>query len=258
MAVFAVSAVVATAAQAVEGGPRWIATNGLPKNIKSQSIGAFKLANATQNVTCEKANSVSGNIKGTNPGTDESTILFTGCIAEGKPTCHATGPGKAKESGEIEVAVKTVLVYPDGKKDSTTEANDAFFPAVEGSNEFVSFTFEGAGCGFLLNKMVAHVTATGTEVNEAPYKYKNRCGVIAEVGKIKAGAFERTISAEKVKEGALNFPNPAIKKGELWQPAPKTFKNIECKLEAGFLGAAEEIGLTKVETEPLDEFGWED
>jgi hypothetical protein len=262
VAVLAMSVAAATAAQGAEG-PIWITKNGvLPKKITSTNTTVFKLKGSVATVECSKTSSVSGEIEnqteaGTKLGTDKATILFTGCIVNEKATCHATGAGKAKESGEIETSVKTILVYPDKKSGTAEEALDAFFPGTAGSNQFAEFTLEGAGCGFFLNKQIVKVTATGTEVNEPTYPYKNKCGVLAEVGKLVAGAFAKTKSTEKVTEGALKFPEPAITKAELYQPKTKNFKAIECKLEAGFLGAAEEIGTTKVETEPAEEFGWE-
>src|SRR5437588_11372183 len=106
VAMLAVSVAAATAAQGAEG-PIWITKNGvLPKKIKTTSTTPFKLKTASATVECAKASSTSGEIEnqteaGTKIGTDKATILFTGCIIEGKPTCHATGAGKAKESGDI-------------------------------------------------------------------------------------------------------------------------------------------------------------
>ena len=254
LAVFAFSAVAVSAAQAA-GGPEWETHDGvLAKKIVSKNVGTLKLKTTTATIEC-KTEENTGEILAGNPGQDTATITFKECSVEGKTVaeCAATSAGEA--AGVVKFAVKTLLVYPEGKKESTTEADDAFFPGTAGSNLFVEFELKGTNCGTLNNKKVK-VNATGTEVKEPAYN--NKCGALAEVGRVNnRNEFERTWSGELVYHGGLNLPTPAIKKGELWEPTPKTWKVIECKLEA-FSEAAEEIGLVKVVIEgEAEAFGWE-
>ena len=222
----------------------------------SVNVGVFRLKTVTATIECKKESN-SGTLIGGEPGTDQATITFKECSVEGKTVaeCGATSinPGpKGGNAGEIETTVKTVLLYPEGKKESTTEANDAFFPEGKG-NLFVEFELKGTNCGTLNNKKVK-VTATGTEVATEP-AFKRKCGVIAEVGKVAGGVFARTESTKEFVEGALNVPG-TITEGELWKPGLTGWEKIKCKLEA-FSEEAKEVGLTKVETwlEP-EEFGW--
>ncbi len=283
LAVFAFGAFAAGAAQAA-GGPYWIvkchkvavAGTGRYKNatctepgppneydtrllagetrtIKSTNVGVFKLKTASATIGCKKEKNT-GKLFGGNPGTDETTITFEECSVEPKTVAECAATSAGEPAGNIKLTVKTVLVYPKGHPESTKEADDAFYPGTTGSNTFVEFEIKGTNCATLQGKKVK-VTAKGTESPE-PFA-KTPCGVLAEVGKIEAGVFARTESGKEYIEGGLNFPEPAITEAELWLPATSKFETINCKLEAGGLGAAEEIGVAKVETEPAEEFGWE-
>ena len=118
LAVFAVSVVAASAAQAA-GGPFWktenrgvLGTGGETRGAKTFNIGVLKLKTAKVTYECQKVEST-GTLIGGNPGTDAATISFKECSLAGKPECKMTGlkPEKAPTKGEIIVAVKTVLVY---------------------------------------------------------------------------------------------------------------------------------------------------
>ena len=196
LAVFAVSVVAASAAQAA-GGPFWktenrgvLGTSGETRVVKSVNVtgSVFKLKTAKVTVECQKVENF-GSLEGGNPGIDEAIIFFKECSLAGKPECKATGlkPEKAPTKGEIIVAVKTVLVYPKGKAQKPEEALDAFVPEGEGAegaaanNLFVEFEFTGgaANCG-TLNLAKVEVKATGTNVTRPPFNRK--CGVLAKLG----------------------------------------------------------------------------
>ena len=171
LAVFALGAVAAGAAQAE--GPKWITANKvLPKKVKSVNIagaaGVFKLKSSTGvTIECKKEKDT-GEIIGTEPGTDTSTVTFSECSVAPKTVaeCSATGVGEAKESGIIKTITKTVLVYRE-KAPNKEEALDAFVPEAE-NNVFAEFTIEGPKCA-LLNKTKVVVKATGPpEANAAP------------------------------------------------------------------------------------------
>lgn len=244
------------------GGPVWTAEEQgqleatASRGTKSEGVSEFELKTTEATIKCT-AEKNSGTLIGGNPGTDQTTVLFTGCGIVGKAGCtvKSISPSPAKGAGEIELGVKTVLVYPNGSPESGTEADDALFP--EGrENLFVKLKIEGgvAACSTLNNKE-PEVKATGTAVTKEP-AFKKRCGVLAEVGKVAGAVFARTAAGVEALEGALKFPGTLVK-AELWKPGASAFANIECKLEAPPLGAAEEIGLTKVETWPEPEdFGW--
>ena len=164
-AAFALSAVASGAAQAA-GGPVWIhkgktmlgETEKLA--LKSVNVGAFNLKSSLATIECKKEKNT-GELIGSNPGTDKSTITFEECSVEGK-TVAQCGAGKEGKIGPFEV--KTLLGYPEGKTEGTEEAYDQFFPATS-ETVFVTFELSGTKCG-LLNKEKVEVVATGTKVTE--------------------------------------------------------------------------------------------
>ena len=249
-----------------EGGPTWktkefgeLKGPAETRAVSSTSLGTeeFKLKTPTATIACKKEIDT-GNLIGGNPGTGTSLVTFKECSVEGKTVaqCGAKSIKPAPRgglAGEVETAVKIVLGYPNGNKESLTKAEALLIPEGVGSdhNLFVEFELTGTMCGTLNNKKVK-VKATGTEVTVPAFKRK--CGVTGEVGKVAAGVFARTGSGEEFTEGALNFKGPTAT-DEVFEGAA-TWKKIECKLEA-FSETAEEIGLSKVETllEP-EPFGW--
>ena len=189
-------------------------------------------------------------INGGNPGTDAATLVFTGCHPAGlKVTeCGVKSKGAAN-AGEITVAVKTLLGYAEGKTEKTPIYMQ-FFPE-PGPELFVELEITGTKCGELPKKAFK-VSATGTE-----YKpFKSKCGVIAEVGKIKAGVFEPAVPGELSKLGGLRLPATAITKEEIWNSETKKFEKISCTLEAN-KEAATQSGEVSVELEGGEEFGVE-
>ncbi len=264
MAMVMFSALAATVAQA-EGGPLWIVgasgsplLSGETRAITTTSETVYKLEGAGLVVECLKLTST-GFILGGNPGTDSGQLKFTECAVEGKRGCTAKGlkPLAAVNAGEVLVDVLTALVYPEGER---TSALEAFAPEGESGNEnlFVAFKLEGGttNCGAILNNKEVRVFATGTE-----FKIKGvnrKCGQLAQIGKANGnGEFVLTAAGEKATKGLLRLPATAIEKGEIWEPTPKAFKAITCKLEV--LGAAaKEVGTSEVETSPAEEFGWDE
>lgn len=262
VAVFALSAVVAGAAQAE--GPSWINSGGkltANKKIKSVNVSSLKLTGAAP-ITCTGETNT-GELIAHDPGEDTATVTFTGCTGAENTGCTTTGAGEfavknAKEetiAGEIQIKVLTGLMYPKGSAKGTAEALDGFFPA-KSSNLFAEVTFANVtACGTLKGKTIK-VSATGTAVhlNQLATGETRKCGVLAQVGKISGGAFVVTKAGETAIEGGLNFPSTAIAAGE-WEEGT-AFKEVKCSLEADG-AAAGEVGVVKVETEPTAEaFGW--
>jgi hypothetical protein len=271
LAALALSAAATAAAQAA-GGPVWKTVNRdvlgslASRQVKStnklsSTVTSTFTLNGTTNIDCKKVTNY-GTLIGRDPGTDAATIIFEECAAAGDTVaqCGIKGvkPEPAANNGEVIVAVKTVLVYPLGHSGSTTEADDAFVPEGEGAepsaanNLFVEFEFPATDtCGLKGTKV--EVKAAGTEINAASAPFKRKCGLVAEVGEIAAGAFARTTSGTLVTPGGLKFPGVAIKEVELWNGA--AFETIKCELKA--LGAATEVGTEKQETVGPEAFGWE-
>jgi hypothetical protein len=259
VAVFSMSVVAATVAQA-EGGPVWITHDGvLPKKLVSAGSTAFGLEIPAVSITCSKETN-KGEITGTNPGTGKDTLTFSGCVVPGSLTaCVATGVAKAGEKGTAGVIVlggKTVLMYAKQGSNST-EADEAFFPEAA-NNVFAEITLKaepGGSCGLLEGKTFL-VKAKGTEVNEPAVDRK--CGLLAEVGKSNGGSppvFARTASGVLAEAGALGFPG-AITSAVVWQEKAKTFESVNCALEM-WGSSADVIGTAVVNTGPAEPFGWE-
>lgn len=291
-AVFAFGAMTAASASAA-GGPEWIVTlcekvaantghwlvrdsNGkcLEHDAVAEGEWETKLiklaASEVEKVTSEGENFIlrgtaniecpleidKGTINGGNPGTDETTLQFTGCHVVGD-TVAECGASNTSTAGEVLVSnIHTLLAYPQGKPETTTEAYDAFVPSTE--NTFVEFTLTGTKCGLLNNEKVK-VKAIGTEVKEPAFN-KN-CGVLAKLGKLSGGVFVGAKAGEEAVTGALqslgasgsNLGSPT--EAEQWESGKKVFLLIECKLEA--LGSASEVGTADVTLESEEEYGWE-
>ncbi len=289
LAVFAFSAVAATGAQA---DPWWIvpchkvtvAKTGEWKNstcteaevngeytkklLKGETRNIAKIAGIspvqklkTKAVTIEcpsigvKAGATNQIIGGW-PGTDAATLVFTGCHPAGlKVTeCEATSikPLKATNSGEIWVAVKTLLGFAE-EKAGALPIYEQFFPE-PGPELFVELELSGTKCG-LLPKTVA-VNATGSTAPSPVGFGTSKCGVIGEVGKIKAGVFEPAVSGALYTLGGLNLPETAITKEEVYNSETGKYVKITCTLVAN-KEAATQSGVVSVELEGMEEFGVE-
>jgi hypothetical protein len=261
LAAFAFSAVAAGAAQAVTGGPIWIDKSGaLPKNItKVAGVSASQiLSSSAVSMECETVGVKSGatnRIIGGNPGTDEATLVFIKCHVKGKTEAQCSVHSPGANTGEIVVAVKTLLGY---KTKEAEPIYDQFFPAAEtseGKDLFVKLEFAGTKCETLEGKKI-NVTATGSEAPK-PVGFGNRkCGVIAEVGYIETGVWHAAKSGVLYKLGGLKLPETALTEEETWNSETQKFVATTCKLEAGAT-AATQSGIASIELEGGEEFGIE-
>ena len=233
LAILVLGAATAGAARAA-GGPVWFTKEFAKELPATASRGTeaielagtkFKLKTALLNIECSGVGGV-GSITGGNPGTGQSTILFSGCSVGGKTVaeCGLKGLKPAEPAGTVYSSVKSVLVYPKGAAEGTETAYDALVP--EGKEDlFAEYELTGTNCGTLRGKAFK-VTATGTEITEPAFKHK--CGLLAEVGKIEGGRFAKAKSGEEKEDGALSFKEPPVTEAELWTG---TFAVIKCKLE---------------------------
>jgi hypothetical protein len=201
IAVFALSVVAATAAQAEEG-PFYKATGkrlaaGGKINIstsKAVSVGGFKLKSLGIAITCTTATiSKGGNIKGStgaNDGTSEETLTFGGCTVEknGEP-CKVEGEKVTSKSLE-----NSLIYEKETRKGKILVVFKPVTPPV-----FAVVKFEGAGCK-VASINVEPATKGGGVIGEAWSG-----GKAIEVGKEPAEA----------KVGEVNFPATAIKEGFL-------------------------------------------
>jgi hypothetical protein len=266
-AVFVMSAVAATAAQAAEG-PLWIVGSsaaslktGETRAIKATGVnGPFTLTSALVNVVCKKLEGT-GILLGGNPGTDYGRIVFKECSLEGHAACKVTGiaPLKAAALGEIVVDVYSKLVYPKGKAEGES-ALEAFAPVGETANPnlFVELETESSvtNCA-TFSKIKIPVEAIGTEL--VVEGVTRKCGQLAEVGDIVGGAFSLTKPGATEKIGLLRLPASSFPE-EAEALEGGAFKTIGCKIEVRPHGAAHEIATTEIEiTAPTagEVFGWD-
>ncbi len=289
MAVAMLSALAATAAQAsIPPGPLWLVgchkvlvpKTGEFKNstcTEAEAKGEFTeklLTNETRNVrstsragvfTLSGAISVEcknvtdkGVLLGGNPGTDHEEITFSECFLEKFPNCVATGlkPLKAPNKGEVLVDVYTVLGNADPE---TKSAQDAFAAVGEAEhpNLFVEFELTGAECpSTIKSSPKVRVEGTGTELEV--HGVKRKCGQLGEVGEISSSeAFRLALSGEKAEKGALRFSKKSAKEKEveIYNRTTGNFELSKCTLEADH-APAEELGLSEINTEPAERFGW--
>jgi hypothetical protein len=263
--VSALGGVAATSAMAV-GGPEWIVKGasleaGKAKTVKGSAVSEFQFNTAVGNFGCSKE-SISGEMIGGNPGTGKAAVTLTGCrqVSPNHPNCVLSS---GKVSGEVLLSTKAVLVYPAGQTENTKAALVALVPeGLETGKEplkelkpkvFAILTMQGAECG-AFNNWSAPLEAGGTEITEP--SFKRQCGLLAQLGKIEAGQFAATASGAQAVEGALSFKGAAgAQEGELWQAGKGSFKKVVCKLVFPD-GASEWLGLTRLETALVEEFGW--
>jgi hypothetical protein len=270
MAVFALSALAATAAQAEENkGPLWIVGShglvaGETRAVVSKTEAPPILKGKLASVECEKATNV-GFLLGGSPGTDYAKITFEACHLLGKKNCLATGlkPLPATNKGEIITDVLTILAFAKG---SRTSAVDIFAPEGETGNEnlFSEFEFKtkaGATeetCGAFENVAIK-VTAVGTAIK---IKSGTRdAGAIAQLGYSNGTSFVLSLPGETAKVGLLILPKTTpIKEAELYNTATEKYEVIKAKLEAGALiGEVFEEAETQQEiSSPVagEPFGW--
>jgi hypothetical protein len=255
----------AAPAEAAEGGPVWhvarsggeSASNllaGETRAVTATGATTFAFKTTSAEIKCKKLEGT-GLIVGGVPGTDSEKFTFKECAVSGKTVaeCGAKGlkPLAASNAGEFSAPALTSLAFPES---STKAVLEALLPEGEAGNPnlFVEFELSGTNCG-VLNKIKVKITATGTESEVKTMKRK--CGALAEVGK-GSTSFESLVAGESTLAGLLRLPESPLTKAELWEVSGKSFKKIECKMEAGTLGKAEETGTAKLETSPAENFGW--
>lgn len=190
--VFALSAMVASAAQAVTapfftvGGTRLVA--GKTHNIDARAAGSFVLTTPALGVTitCTSLNVLKGVLLGSNagqPGKDNEINVFSGCTVTGAgANCKVVQPIETKP-------LVSELVEIDGTKEALGEE---FKPA--SGTEFVGLKFEGSEC------LIKETPVTGQVV--AQIVTDNTAEEAIELGQ----------TAKQATSWKLKFPEPAITK----------------------------------------------
>jgi hypothetical protein len=259
-----------TNALALEG-PLWIDQfknpYGVKQNIEATGVGAVKLVDALATIQCAKlaaplAGATNAMLPGS-PGQSElNNLTLSECALEGKTVaqCGAQSlkPFKGAAAGILEIPVRAVLAYEEGKAGSKEpSALDAFVAVGESStpNLLVEYELHGTACGGVLNKAKIKVVAEGTEITDPPLK--RRCGFLAELGKINAGTFESTKGEEVFKEVGLAAPEVSITHAELFHPEAKKFTTISCNASSGTFGSTRVVAIAKIEAEGKEAFGWD-
>jgi hypothetical protein len=207
VAVFALSAVVAVAAQATEAPFYKVAgkrlASGESAEISSHAgTGGFTLTTTGKVVKClTLTNNAGATIIGSNagvPGTSSETLEFSGCTVTGNgEPCAVTTPIKT-------TALKNELALTE----SLTSFLVEFKPAT--GTEFATLKFTGAGCEITETKVTI---AEGSAVIGQVFSG----GKLVEPGKEPAEA----------KDGEINFPTTAIKVIDLQETASGGFKKVE-------------------------------
>ena len=278
-AMFAFSAVVVSTASAE--GPWWIILLGTElhrlnwpeeeKLLGEQDEVSFTLKGTLANIECPEVH-ITGNLIGNNPGMDLGVLEVLKCHIAGLPNCLAGNLPEPVGSREdiIDEEVLSVLVYWDNKGvEELTLGMVAFFPdnTTVGNNLFAEFTLKNAAgsteCGALLNGVKVEVKASGTEVGEVgetghKVAFNKKCGFLAEIGLLNASKmFEEQVSGVEATVGVLNTEKVITEAFILNVGASNESLLIACLLEA-FGGAAEGLGLAKIDLESGNEFGWEE
>jgi hypothetical protein len=264
VAVFALSALVASAAQAeTSEGPLWIVgpttravaglLSGQTRAITSRTEAAPVLKGSVASVECEKATN-KGVLLGGSPGTAFVEIKFEKCFLKGKPACTATGVNpKGAVEGEIPVNVLVILGFP--ASGSRTSAVAVFAPE-SGENLFSEFKFgTNAECGAFKEVAIA-VKAKSSKLITINGQERD-AGQIAEVGMAEGSTFVLSTPGLVSLVGLLKLPETAIKEATIYNSKTATYEKIEAELTGGgVLGTIKEIATTQIETNPKEEFGW--
>jgi len=260
VAVFAMSALVASAAQAEENkGPLWIVgkpakglLTGETRAITSRTESAPVLKGTIASVECEKATN-KGILLGGSPGTAYVEIKFEKCTLKGKPNCTATGVNpKGAVEGEIPVNALVILGFPAG---GIRTSAVAIFAAESAENLFSEFKFgTNEECGAFKGVSIA-VKANGTAIKIKGQERK--AGQISEVGMAEGTTFVLSTPGLTSEIGLLRLPETAIKEASLYNTATSLYEKVEAELTAGaLLGKVNEVAITQIETNPKEEFGW--
>src|SRR5271166_204284 len=228
LAVFALSAVGATAAQATEA-PFWSIEGtrlgeGKTRNITvktaNETTAPWKLSGGGVTVTCKKTEAKPAVLLGsapTEPGTDNETVKFSGC----------TVSGNGEKCTEVVEPIETKPLKSESVLDSTKTKVLTLFTPVSGS-EFAKLTFKGSGCTFATTAVESSAGVAGEDLEE------------------KEKPVEESNHPQGVK-GFVNFPATTIKTVVLiTSKGEKTIEKVGLK---AFGLAATLIGRAAVEVE---------
>jgi hypothetical protein len=243
-----------TASAQAANGPNWIvkkvnlAMAGV-KNIKVTQLGVQTLTGAAT-ITCKAleaegqagtaAEKEQNQIMGNEPGEGKAKLVFKECSLNGFASCVVAN---------IKAPVFVLAGYSPG---ATTMGLAVFFPQVGSTFSEVKF---GANCSILSNstlKIEAAGTEVGLQLPEAGAKRK--AGVIVKLGK--SDTFALGVSGEENVINALEAPTTALKEAEVSELANTTKKTIKAELKAGVLGTSTQSGLSAIELESKEAFGW--
>jgi hypothetical protein len=262
VAVFALGAVVASAAQAeTNKGPLWIVGSpakglltGETRAITSRTEAAPILHGSVASIECEKATN-KGFLLGGSPGTADVEIKFIKCHVVGKVNCIATGLNPKGVEGEIPVNALIILGFPAG---SNRTSAVAIFATESSSNLFSEFKLTGTECGILENQTIS-VKANGSSIT---IKGQGRlAGQIGEVGMLESEKFVLSTPGLTSAIGLLRFSNEEkpVKEAELYniETGKEKYETIKAELTAGaLLGEVHEVASVEVEIPTLEPFGW--
>jgi hypothetical protein len=191
LAVFAMGAVIASAAQAEEA-PYWSVNGSRLKKGETRNISAsvtsgskFVLSGGGIAITCTALKLTTGVLLGSEagePGTNDEVFKFEKCTVTGNGSPCLVANGETITTNPV----KSELVENTEKKQTLVE----FFPA--SGTTFVNIALEGSGCGVLEDKVEGSVA--GEALTE------------------KGAKIELPGPSESAVTGKVNFPEPAIKK----------------------------------------------
>ncbi len=262
VAVFALGALVASAAQAEENkGPLWIVGSpakglkaGETRAITSRTEAAPVLKGSVASVECEKATN-KGILLGGSPGTAFVEIKFEVCHLKGKPNCTATGLNpKGAVEGEVPVNTLVILAFANGSRTSAI----AVFASESSENLFTEFEFKnktGTECGAFAGAKIG-VKANGTPTIKIKGQ-ERKAGQLAEVGMAEGTTFVLSTPGLTSEVGLLRLPETAIKEAELYNLETAKYEKIKAELTGGgVLGTINEVATTQIETNPKEPFGW--
>jgi len=261
VAVFALGALVASAAQAEENkGPLWIVGSpakglkaGETRAIKSKTEAPPVLKGSIASVECAKATN-KGILLGGSPGTAFVEIKFEECRLKGAENCVATGLTlKGGVEGEIPVNTLVILAFANGSRTSAV----ALFASegVTGNEELFS-EFEFTNKPGATTHLCEAFKNTKLEVkaNGAAIKIKTETrdvGQIAEVGMLESEKFVLSTRGLTSEVGLLRLPETVIKEAEVYNSSTEKYEKVKAELTAGaLLGSVNEVASTEIETNP--------
>jgi hypothetical protein len=202
-----VFAVLAAASSAFGGtGPEFLIEGSLlpsTESIEAQGSSSQALTSTGVALECSGVSLEGGNLFATNPGTDEETLVYSGCTYQGKTAAECEARTKA---GGTAGQIKTVALASElGYKAATgPDALTLFRPKV--GTEFVSVEFKGTSCPLTETKVKGSVAVENesvenvNEVLTAPAvainKFFNAAGVETKPKLTVTGGFTATYAGK--------------------------------------------------------------